>query len=161
MTELLFLSVVSTLIGLLVPGAKESGIRKAVLFLCGVVFLYSIASFAVNAVDAVADFPKYLRDLLLPDSQELESYESDGERWVVEYSVRNIEAGVSALLENRYGLASGSVRTKAFTKSDADENIVLTHLTVYVDDEMSVYSAEIARYVTDILACPCDVVITE
>ena len=161
MKELVVLTVVSALIGLLVPGGQDSGVRKAVSFLCGLILLYSIASFVFESLEGLREFPQYLADLLIPDVKDMEIYESQGEEWIVEYSVENIEAGVSALVENRYGFPAGSVRTEAFTEKDTNGNILLTHLTVYVKSRGVLYGPEIANYVADILSCPCDVVITE
>lgn len=160
MTEYILLLIVSCVIGLLVPGAN-GGIKKTVQFLCGLTLLLALAVPIAETADELLALPRRLFSLILPETEEIENMQGTAEKWVVKYSARNIEMGVSALVENRYGLSSGSVHTEAFTAEDDAGNLVLSRLSVYIGREMSVHAAEIARYVSDMLACPCDVVITE
>lgn len=160
MTEYILLVIVSSLIGLLVPGAND-GIKKTVRFLCGLVLLIALAVPIVKTAEELLSLPNRFLSLILPNTEEFENMEGTAEKWVVKYSARNIEMGVSKLIENRYGAASGSVHAEALTEKDEEGNLILSRLSVYIGKELSSYAGEIARYVSDMLACPCDVVIRE
>ncbi len=158
MTQFVTLVIVSSILGMLVPGGVDSGMKKAVRFLIGIVLLIAIAEPIVTAVPSLSSLPHRLYDLLFPDTSEIEEIEDTSEKWVIEYSITNIENGVCSLIEKRFGFPNGSVRTEAKTGKDADGNLTLEGLTVYVGESYAVFAEEIKRYIADLLACSCEVV---
>ncbi len=159
MSDYILIVVLASVVSLLLPAGAESGTGKSFRFLSGLIVLLTVAAPVLQGIGNIREIPRRIFALLLPDASEMEEIENTGEKWVIEYSTQNIEEGVSTLVENRYGLALGSVRTHAFTKKDDLGQISVVHLTLYVDESMAAYTAEIAHYISDVLMCPCDVVI--
>ena len=149
------LALISAFIGAIVPKGKNDGIKKTVLFLCGTAVLVTIASPLVRAAENLLELPEKMFDLLNPDGADMESEAVNARTWVIRYSVENIENRVNALLSYRYGLSSDSVATVAVTDMDKTGTVFLTELRVSVSRNVGVTGQELARYVGEMLACPC------
>ncbi len=158
MTEYVMLVFVSCIIGILVPGFGDGGMKKPIRFLSGIILLIALVDPIQSWIPSAASAPKAFLSMLFPDTGEMEEIENKSESMVIEYSVANIESGVCALIENRYGVPSGSVRAEAKTGRNEAGEVTLESLLLYVKFPLTVYAEEIERYVSDLLACPCDVI---
>ncbi len=161
MKDWVVLVLISAFIGTLVPKGKNDTLKKAMAFLMGVILLSMIAAPVVSAKKHLSALPDRLSELVLPEREEMEAEAGNARQWVIRYSVENIEKSVNALLAYRYGLQPDSIETKAITDIDESGNVLLLEIQITVKRETGVLKSEIARYIGDMMACPCVVTLSE
>lgn len=156
MNDLMILAVSSAVIGALVPKSANDGLKKAVAFLAGLALLLALFRPIIRFVPDLAGLPEKLSSLFFADTDTLAKHEEEAAAWVIKYSTENIEAGVEALLSQRYGLPADSVRAEAITASGKDGVVILERLIVRVDAAAGIDGADAVRFIRDTLACPCE-----
>lgn len=138
--------------------AKSKVIRSALSLLLGVAVLYVICAPFGVMTGSVRDFSQYVADLLTPVQEELHQTETDSEKWVLRYGVRNIERGVQQMITSRFSLHSGTVYVEADTGMAGDGAVTVEGLRVYVSRDAPCDDGAVEKYVSDMLACPCRVI---
>ncbi len=155
MMDLILLTVVSALMGAMLPGASNSGLRKVVVFLAGLTLLLAAFRPIVNSVTAIADWPSRWMEQILPEEEELQAEEDRAREKVLAYSAQNIERGVEALVVSRYGISEESVSSAAEVVLGADGQWILKRMVIRMDVSARCDDDAVAQYIRDILACPC------
>lgn len=155
MLNVLTLAVLSALVGILIPESKNDSLRKAVAFLAGLSLLIAVCEPVVRAADQIALFPEQFFSLLMPDREEAEEIRQESEAWVVRCGIENVERGVSALIEKRFGMRKGAVVTKAETEREAGGDILIASLEISISDAEQCDLREVEEYIESLLACPC------
>ncbi len=161
MKKLVVLAVLSAILGALAPKGRENGIKKIMAFVTGVVLLTTVAEPIVHATSQMADLPKQFFALFMPSGEDMKTETEKAKAWVIWYSKENIESGVQALLSYRYGVSVDFIEVHAITEEDDTGNWILSELIVSVDRDIGIPASQIARYVGDMLGCPCRVLILE
>lgn len=157
MMDLLLLTVVSAILGAMLPGAQNNGMKKGFAFLAGLALLLAVFRPIAESVTALADLPAQWMEQILPKEEELEAEEERSRTWVLTFSAQNIEKGVNALIVHRYGLSPDEVESTAEVDIDADGQWILRKMVIRIHTSARCRDAEIAQYIRDILACPCEV----
>ena len=155
MLDIMVLICVSTFVHVLVPESQSDGIRKAVSFLAGLALLLAVCEPIAETVDKLSILPEKFLALVIPDTESVKQTESDAEKWVVRYGIKNIEHGVNALVESKFHLSTGSVTTEVETGSDETGAITVECLRIRISREAICDLREIESYVSSLLSCEC------
>ena len=160
MNDFLILSITCTIIGMLAPASRESGLGKCIAYLAGLMLMLAISVPISENLASLSLLPERFLSLILPDSKEIETAEKSAEEWVIHYSKENIESEVEKLIENRFGLSEGSVNADAAVAKDPDTTFVLESIKVTLVPDAIISEETLADYVSNILGCPCEVIVT-
>ncbi len=160
MSDFLLMTLMSTLVGILVPASRDNGMKKGISFLAALALILAVAVPVSASFARLSELPTRFLSLFLPDTETIAEMESQAKEWVMRYSVENIESSAAALIENRYSLEKGTVKVTAFTETESDGTVLLRRLRVFIDSGIFREESVVAEYVGNVLACPCEVIIS-
>ena len=88
----------------------------------------------------------------------MEKVETDSEKWVIRYGVKNIERGIQKMVTSRFALSSGTVYVEIDTGMTGDGAVSVERIRVYISADAVCDDGAVVRYISDMLACPCKVI---
>jgi hypothetical protein len=88
----------------------------------------------------------------------MEKVETDSEKWVIRYGVKNIERGIQKMVTSRFALSSGTVYVEIDTGMTGDGAVSVERIRVYLTADAACDDGAVERYISDVLACPCSVI---
>ncbi len=159
MSNFIFLTIMSALIGILAPGSGERGMKKAISCLAALTLILAAAVPIANAFESIQALPEQFIGLIIPDAAAFSDLETNAREWVIQFSLENIEEDTAELIENRFALENGSVKVKAFIEQEGDGTLMLAFLRVTAVSIGALPENRVAEYVSDVLGCPCEVVV--
>ena len=149
------LIIVSIACALLTMLFYKTNLYQSVRFICSVVIL-------AYMVQAFLPFYSAIGDLIVIDEHE-ESEASDGaeknENHYVNYVTVGICQKIKSIICNRYNVNDEDVKVSLTINNDDPENIIIKNVTVTLTDDSAEVSADISRYIGDMLGCGCTVLI--
>ena len=158
MKDIVYMVVFTSCVQALLPLAKSKAIRSALSLLCGVALLSVLCAPLGLAAESIRDFPRYVAEYLSPAQQQMEKVETDSEKWVIRYGVKNIERGIQKMVTSRFALSSGTVYVEIDTGMTGDGAVSVERIRVYLTADAACDDGAVERYISDVLACPCSVI---
>ena len=159
MKDIVCIIVFASCLHSIAPLTSESKVvRSALSLLLGLSVLAVMCATIGELTESIRDFPQYVADLFAPVQEEIRQTETDSEKWVLRYGVRNIERGVQQMIISRFALHSGTVYVEADTGMAGDGAVTVDGLRVYVSMDAPCDDWAVEQYVSDMLACPCRVI---
>ena len=158
MKDIVYMVVFTSCVQALLPLAKSKAIRSALSLLCGVALLSVLCAPLGRAAESIRDFPRYVAEYLSPAQQQMEKAETDSEKWVIRYGVKNIERGIQKMVTSRFALSSGTVYVEIDTGMTGDGAVSVDRIRVYLTADAVCDDGAVVRYISDMLACPCSVI---
>ena len=158
MKDIVYMVVFTSCVQALLPLTKSKAIRSALSLLCGVALLSVLCAPLGRAAESIRDFPRYVAEYLSPAQQQMEKVETDSEKWVIRYGVKNIERGIQKMVTSRFALSSGTVYVEIDTGMTGDGAVSVDRIRVYLTADAACDDGAVERYISDMLACPCKVI---
>ena len=158
MKDIVYMVVFTSCVQALLPLTKSKAIRSALSLLCGVALLSVLCAPLGRAAESIRDFPRYVAEYLSPAQQQMEKAETDSEKWVIRYGVKNIERGIQKMVTSRFALSSGTVYVEIDTGMTGDGAVSVERIRVYLTADAACDDGAVERYISDVLACPCSVI---
>ena len=158
MKDIVYMVVFTSCVQALLPLTKSKAIRGALSLLCGVALLSVLCAPLGRAAESILDFPQYVAEYLSPAQQQMEKAETDSEKWVIRYGVKNIERGIQKMVTSRFALSSGTVYVEIDTGMTGDGAVSVERIRVYLTADAACDDGAVERYISDVLACPCSVI---
>lgn len=158
MKDIVYMVVFTSCVQALLPLAKSKAIRSALSLLFGVALLSVICAPLGRAAESIRDFPRYVAEYLSPAQKEMEKAETDSEKWVIRYGVKNIERGIQKMVTSRFALSSGTVYVEIDTGMTGEGAVSVDRIHVYLTADAACDDGAVERYISDMLACPCKVI---
>ena len=158
MKDIVGVVLFSACLNALAPITKSKAIRSALTLLMGVAVLTVICAPLGSAANSVRDFPQYIAELIKPAQEEITNMESDSQKWVIRYGVKNVERGIQQLIVSRFSLSSGTIYVETDTAWSAEGEVSIEGIRVYMLNGVQCDDTAVELYVSDMLACPCKVI---
>ena len=158
MKDIVYMVVFTSCVQALLPLSKSKAIRSALSLLFSVALLSVICAPIGRAAESIRDFPRYVAEYLSPAQQQMEKAETDSEKWVIRYGVKNIERGIQKMVTSRFALSSGTVYVEIDTGMTVDGAVSVDRIHVYLTADAACDDGAVERYISDMLACPCKVI---
>lgn len=158
MKDIVYMVVFTSCLQAFMPLAKSKAIRSALTLLFGIALLSVICAPLGRAAESIRDFPRYVAEYLSPVQQNMEEVETDSEKWVIRYGVKNIERGIQKMVTSRFSLSSGTVYVEIDTGMTGEGAVSVDRIRVHITADAVCDDGAVERYVSDMLACPCRVI---
>lgn len=142
----------------LMPITKSKAIRNALSWLAGIAVLCVICVPLGRAAESIRGLPQYIADIFMPAQEEIKKMETDSEKWVIRYGVKNIERGIQKMIVSRFALDSGTVYVEVDTGMTGDGAVSVDRIRVYMLTDAVCDDGTVEAYVSGMLACPCKVI---
>ena len=145
--------------------SKKQGIQSTISLIAGLSVLIVLCTPIARAAEGLRVLPERFMHLLLPSAEDLDETEvllridpsKDVDEWVIRYGVRNIERGVQTLVASRFGWEHSDVYVDVETGALENGTVSVDRICIYLLNQASCRDAEVEKYISDILACPCKV----
>lgn len=156
MRDVVWIVLLNACITAMVP-AKSRGIHSAITWMAGLSVLVVLSTPIARAADSIRAFPERFMALLLPSTETIDEAEIQSDKWVIRYGVRNIERGVQSLVVSRFSLEKTDVYVEVQTGLTGDGEVSVDRIKVYLLNDAVCDEMEAARYLSDLLGCPCEI----
>lgn len=137
--------------------SKKQGIQSTISLIAGLSVLIALCTPIARAAEGLRVLPERFMHLLLPSAEDLDETEVQSDKWVIRYGVRNIERGVQTLVASRFGWENSDVYVEVETGALENGTVSVDRICIYLLNQASCRDAEVEKYISDILACPCKV----
>lgn len=137
--------------------SKKQGIQSTISLIAGLSVLIVLCTPIARAAEGLRVLPERFMHLLLPSAEDLDETEVQSDKWVIRYGVRNIERGVQTLVASRFGWENSDVYVEVETGALENGTVSVDRICIYLLNQASCRDAEVEKYISDILACPCKV----
>ena len=158
MKDIVYMVVFTSCLQALTPLAKSKAVRNALSLLTGLAVLAVLCAPFAQMTDTVRELPRYVADYLAPAQQEIQMTETDSEKWVIRYGVKNIERGIQQMVTSRFALSGGTVYVEIDTGMMGNGSVSVERIRVYMSAGANCEDRAVEQYISDMLACPCRVI---
>lgn len=158
MSEIVSIVVFSSCLQTLMPITKSKAIRNALSLLIGLAVLHTVCAPLGELTQGAQDLTERIAGYLAPIEEGIKDTETDSEKWVIRYGVKNIERGIQQMIASRFDLKSGELYVEIQTGMAGDGAITVEGILVHMMTDTLRDAGAIEQYVSDMLACPCRVI---